>query len=200
MKVINRRSGYICGVDEAGRGPLAGPVYAASVILDSKKPILSLRDSKLLSAKRRMSLYQEIVDSALAWSVASVSATEIDRINILQASLSAMKTAVERMQIEPTQVLVDGLHCPDLSIPTNAIIGGDKKVNEISAASILAKVARDEYMHELHNRFPRYGFAKHKGYPTKEHILAIEKYGITSEHRKSFKPILHYLKKGKRSL
>ena len=156
----------ICGLDEAGRGPLAGAVFAAAVILDPSKPILGLADSKKLTEKKRDSLALQIKEHALAWAIASSSVEEIDRINILQASLLAMKRAVEALEISPSEVLVDGLHCPKLNIPMRAIVQGDSKEACISAASILAKTARDAELYLLDAQYPEYGFAKHKGYPT----------------------------------
>lgn len=179
----------ICGVDEAGRGPLAGPVYAAAVILDPSRPISGLADSKKLSEKKREKLALEIKECALAWAIARAEVEEIDQINILQASLLAMKRAVEALQTIPTEVLVDGLYCPKLFIPSRAIVKGDSSVPEISAASILAKTARDAEMLLMHAQFPQYGFDKHKGYPTVVHIAALHKFGVTAIHRVSFSPV-----------
>ena len=179
----------ICGVDEAGRGPLAGPVYAAAVILDPARPISGLADSKKLSEKKRERLALEIKENALAWAIARAEVDEIDRINILQASLLAMKRAVEALQTPPTEALIDGLHCPKLLIPASAVIKGDSTVPEISAASILAKTARDAEMLLMHAQFPEYGFDKHKGYPTAVHIAALHKFGVTAIHRVSFSPV-----------
>jgi ribonuclease HII len=179
----------VCGVDEAGRGPLAGPVYAAAVILDPLRPISGLADSKVLSEKRREALADEIRQHALAWAIASSSVQEIDRINILQASLLAMKRAVEALHMQPHQILVDGLHCPSVSIPAEAIVEGDSKIAAISAASILAKTARDAEMCRLHELYPQYGFAKHKGYSTREHMLCLRAHGACPEHRQSFAPV-----------
>ena len=179
----------VCGVDEAGRGPLAGPVYAAAVILDDKHPIAGLGDSKKLSEKKRDQLAIEIRLHASAWAIATASAEEIDEINILQASLLAMKRAVEALSLRPHEVLVDGLYCPDTGIPSRAIVKGDSSVAAISAASILAKTARDAAMLEMHASYPQYGFDAHKGYPTAAHLAALKLHGITPEHRKSFRPV-----------
>jgi len=165
---------WVCGVDEAGRGPLAGPVYAAAVILDDQHPIAGLADSKKLSEKKRNHLAAEIRQHALAWAIATASAEEIDRINILQASLLAMKRAIESLSLRPHEVLVDGLYCPDTTISSRAIVKGDSSVAAISAASILAKTARDEAMQLMHQNYPQYGFDAHKGYPTAAHIAALK--------------------------
>jgi len=179
----------ICGVDEAGRGPLAGAVYAAAVILNPAQSISGLADSKTLSEKKRDSLAIQIKQYALAWAIASSSVEEIDRINILQASLLAMKRAVENLQLTPHQVLVDGLHCPKIAIPTMAIVKGDSKVQAIAAASILAKTARDEEMRRLHAIYPQYDFAKHKGYPTVAHLQCLAEHGVSPVHRRSYAPV-----------
>ena len=179
----------ICGVDEAGRGPLAGAVFAAAVILDEKRPILGLNDSKKLSAKKREQLTLEIKQKALAWAVARAEVEEIDRINILQASLLAMRRAVESLTLKPTEVLVDGNRCPDLMLPTRAIVRGDATVAQIAAASILAKTARDADMLLLHGTYPHYGFDRHKGYPTADHLAALQRHGISPIHRRSFGPV-----------
>ncbi|ABE49784.1 ribonuclease HII [Methylobacillus flagellatus] len=179
----------ICGVDEAGRGPLAGAVYAAAVILDPQHPIPGLADSKTLSEKKRDMLAIEIKQHALAWTIASCSAEEIDEINILQASLLAMKRAIDQLTIMPTQVLVDGLHCPGIAIPAQGIVKGDSKVQEIAAASILAKTARDHEMVEMHARYPQYDFAKHKGYPTAHHLRLLAEHGACEIHRRSYAPV-----------
>ena len=189
----------ICGVDEAGRGPLAGSVYTAAVILDANNPIIGLADSKKLSEKKRDFLSAEIKAKSLAWSIASCSAQEIDEINILQASLLAMKRAIESLVLSPEvmekvnsgQVLVqvDGNKCPKISWPCEAIVKGDSKVQTISAASILAKVARDAELYELDKTYPQYGFAKHKGYPTAAHLLALQVNGICPQHRLSSAPV-----------
>ncbi len=183
----------ICGVDEAGRGPLAGPVYAAAVILDDKHPIAGLSDSKKLSESKRNYLAGEIRLHAVAWAIATASAAEIDEINILQASLLAMKRAIEALSLRPQEVLVDGLYCPDTGIPSRAIVRGDSSVAAISAASILAKTARDEAMLLLHDKYPQYGFDAHKGYPTAAHLAALKLHGISPEHRKSFRPVRELL-------
>jgi ribonuclease HII len=179
----------ICGVDEAGRGPLAGPVSAAAVILDPARPIAGLADSKKLSEKQRDRLAPIIREQALAWCVAYAGPGEIDEINILQATLLAMKRAVEGLSVRPHQVLVDGLYCPDTGIPSEAIVKGDSKVAAISAASILAKTARDEIMLQMHERYPQYGFDAHKGYPTAVHLAALRTHGVLDIHRRSFKPV-----------
>jgi ribonuclease HII len=186
-------SGLLAGADEAGRGPLVGNVVAAAVILDPDEPIDGLADSKKLTAKRRESLAEEIMQKAKAWAVVSVSPADIDRINILQASLLAMKQAVEQLSTTPDHVFIDGNRCPEMECPATAIIKGDDRVAEISAASILAKVARDEQMQELHNIFPQYGFDKHKGYPTKAHMAALAEHGPCPEHRRSYAPVRKYL-------
>ncbi|HUX92061.1 MAG TPA: ribonuclease HII [Gallionellaceae bacterium] len=183
----------VCGVDEAGRGPLAGPVYAAAVILDDKRPIAGLGDSKKLSESKRDRLAAEIRLHATAWAIATASAEEIDEINILQASLLAMKRAVEKLSLRPHEVLVDGLYCPDTGIPSRAIVKGDSSVAAISAASILAKTARDSAMLQLHECYPQYGFDAHKGYPTAAHLAALKLHGISPEHRKSFRPVRELL-------
>ena len=180
----------IAGVDEAGRGPLVGTVVAAAVILDPNNPIAGLNDSKKLSEKKREKLFIEIQEKALAWAIAEASPAEIDELNILQASLLAMRRAVEALQLQPDEVLVDGNKIPQgLSMPCEAVVGGDALHAEISAASILAKVTRDRQMLELDQKFPQFGFAKHKGYPTKAHFEAIALHGVTTEHRRSFGPV-----------
>ncbi len=179
----------LCGVDEAGRGPLAGTVFAAAVILDALHPIEGLADSKKLSARQRESLAREICAHATAWAVASASVEEIDSINILQASLLAMRRAVEKLTVTPARVLVDGLHRPRLAVPVRAIVRGDATVAEIAAASILAKVARDGEMLALHLLHPLYGFDRHKGYPTSAHLQALREHGVSSVHRRSFAPV-----------
>lgn len=188
-------SGHLfAGVDEAGRGPIAGPVVAAAVILDPNKPIIGLADSKKISEKKREKLYEEIISSALSFSIASASVEEIDEINILQASLLAMKRAIEALNPLAEFALIDGNRCPKLSIPCDSVIRGDSKVACISAASILAKVTRDREMKELDLQYPGYGLAKHKGYPTKAHIDALSKNGINKIYRRSFKPVSSLLK------
>ncbi|MEW6313240.1 MAG: ribonuclease HII [Pseudomonadota bacterium] len=179
----------ICGVDEAGRGPLAGPVSAAAVILDDARPVEGLADSKKLSEKQRDQLAPLIRERALAWAVAFAEVGEIDSLNILQATLLAMRRAVLTLRVQPHQVLVDGLHCPQTGIPSQAIVQGDGKVAAISAASILAKTARDAAMLDLHQRFPQYGFDCHKGYPTPQHLAALAKHGASPVHRLSFAPV-----------
>ncbi len=179
----------ICGVDEAGRGPLAGPVYAACVVLNPQIRIHGLADSKQLSAARREQLALQIKSCALAWAIASASVEEIDCLNILQASLLAMKRAVENISLEPAEVLIDGLYCPQLKYPSRAIVRGDCKIPEIMAASILAKTARDSEMLALHLRFPQYGFDRHKGYPTLQHLAALQVHGVCAIHRRSFAPV-----------
>ena len=183
----------ICGVDEAGRGPLAGAVYAAAVILNPQRPILGLADSKKTSEKKRDLLSVEIKQQALAWAIASCSAQEIDQINILQASLLAMQRALESMcmtfNISPDLVQVDGTHCPKLPYPCEAIVQGDSKVQAISAASILAKVARDAELYALDKQYPHYGFAQHKGYPTALHLARLTLHGVTPIHRRSYAPV-----------
>lgn len=183
------------GVDEVGRGPLAGPVVAAAVILNPDKPIEGLKDSKQLTLKRREYLFDIILRDAIAYSIKSASVDEIDRMNILQASLLAMKRAIESLAVVPEQVLVDGNKTPEIDLPCEAIIKGDQKIASISAASILAKVTRDCYMVELDTTYPGYGFAQHAGYPTKQHLHALQHLGITKAHRRSYKPIAKLLKK-----
>jgi len=179
----------MAGVDEVGRGPLAGPVIAAAVILDPKQPIQGLMDSKKISEIKRNLLAIEIREKSLAWAVGRAEHDEIDSINILQASLLAMKRAIESLTIEPELVLVDGIHCPDVNCNVDAIIKGDSKIPAISAASIIAKVVRDNEMIVLDSQFPGYGFSQHKGYPTRMHIEALKELGVTSIHRKSFAPV-----------
>lgn len=192
----------VCGVDEAGRGPLAGAVYAAAVILDPARDIPGLADSKTLSESRREQLAAEIRQHALAWAIASSSVEEIDRLNILQASLLAMKRAVESLRnrqgdlIVPSQVLVDGLHCPDIGIPARSIVKGDSREPAIAAASILAKTARDEEMRQLAIQYPQYDFARHKGYPTRDHLQRLAEYGVSAIHRKSYGPVRKILNSG----
>jgi ribonuclease HII len=181
--------GLVCGVDEAGRGPLAGPVLAAAVILDPEKPIAGLNDSKKLSAKRRATLAIEIRAKALAWAVAEASVEEIDRINILQASLLAMRRAVDGLALRPDRALIDGNKCPQLPCPAEAIVGGDGKVASIAAASILAKTVRDAGMLALHAVYPVYGFDRHKGYPTAFHLQALRAHGPSPAHRRSYAPV-----------
>jgi ribonuclease HII len=179
----------ICGVDEAGRGPLAGAVFAACVVLDPAHPIRGLRDSKQLSPERREVLAEAIRSKACAWAVASATVEEIDAINILQAALLAMRRALDQLSMEPREVLVDGLHCPPSRWPVRAVVKGDAKVKAISAASILAKCARDAAMLELHVQRPEYGFDRHKGYPTPEHLEALRRHGVSPFHRRTFAPV-----------
>jgi ribonuclease HII len=192
-----KNTGFICGLDEAGRGPLAGAVFAAAVILDPNKPIAGLADSKKLSEKKRDFLAGEIKEKAYAWAIASCSAEEIDEINILQASLLAMKRAVESLSLQPDELLVDGLHCPKLSIPMRAIVQGDSKEACISAASILAKTARDAELYILDEQYPQYGFAKHKGYPTPLHMQMLALHGVLPIHRKTYAPVRRLLEVNK---
>lgn len=187
----------ICGVDEAGRGPLAGSVYAAAVILPEQHALVGLNDSKKLTARQRERLSVEIRQQALAWSIASASVEEIDRYNILQATMLAMKRAIEGLSLVPDEVLVDGNRLPDIAIPARAIVQGDAKVQAISAASILAKVRRDQEADELDKRYPGYGFAQHKGYGTPQHLAALSKLGATPEHRRSFSPVSMLLTQGR---
>jgi ribonuclease HII len=184
---------HVAGVDEAGRGPLAGAVYAAAVILDPARPIEGLNDSKKLTARRREALFELIQVQARAWCIATASREEIDRLNILQASLLAMQRAVAGLGIVPARVLVDGNRAPSFPCPAQAIVGGDALEPAISAASILAKVARDRSMLELHACYPQYGFDKHKGYPTAEHLAALAEHGPCPEHRISFAPVRRLL-------
>lgn len=185
--------GLIAGVDEAGRGPLAGPVVAAAVILDDLKPIKGLADSKQLTAKRREKLYDEIRAKALCCSIAEASVEEIDRLNILQATLLAMQRAVAGLRLKPHKVLVDGNRLPPLDVLAEAIVSGDALVPAISAASILAKVTRDRQLEALDQRHPAYGFAKHKGYGTAQHLQALQQLGPLPEHRRSFAPVARAL-------
>ena len=179
----------ICGVDEAGRGPLAGPVFAAAVILDPQRPISGLRDSKKLTAASREQLAGEIKTYALAWAIAECSEEEIDRLNILQASMLAMRRAVEALSVTPTLALIDGNRCPVMKIRSEAIVKGDDKVAAISAASILAKTARDAALHALHLIYPDYAFDQHKGYPTALHLERLQLHGVSPVHRKSYAPV-----------
>ncbi len=181
--------GLVAGVDEAGRGPLAGPVVAAAVILDDLHPIRGLADSKVLTAARREKLFDEIRAKALCCAIASASVEEIDRLNILHATMLAMQRAVEALRLPPHRVVVDGNRVPRLKVPVAAVVKGDTKVAAISAASILAKVQRDRLCQELHERHPGYGFAGHKGYPTAEHLEALQRLGPCPEHRRSYAPV-----------
>ena len=177
------------GVDEAGRGPLAGPVFAAAVILDKKIQIEGLNDSKKISEEKRESIAQEIKEKAIAWSIGISSSEEIDEVNILKATLIAMKRAIEGLKIFPDIALIDGQHAPQAQCKVRTIVKGDQSKKNIMAASILAKVSRDNYMKEIDDKYPEYGFKQHKGYPTKMHLEALKLYGVTSEHRLSFKPV-----------
>lgn len=179
----------VAGVDEVGRGPLVGAVVTAAVILDPARPISGLADSKKLSEKRRLSLYDEIVDKALAWSLGRAEPAEIDSLNILHATMLAMQRAVAGLSISPEYVLIDGNRCPVLPVPSMAVVKGDSLVAEISAASILAKVTRDKEMVELDLQYPEYGFAQHKGYPTAYHLEKLAALGATEHHRRSFAPV-----------
>lgn len=192
--VIQPELELIAGVDEAGRGPLAGPVIAAAVILDPNRPIAGLMDSKKLSEKRREQLFEQIRQNALAWSVGRASVSEIDEINILQASLLAMRRAVQRLRITPHKALIDGNQMPQLTCAAETIVGGDATEASISAASIVAKVIRDRFMLRLDRKYPEYGFAKHKGYPTASHIEALKTVGVSRIHRKTFGPVAACLK------
>ncbi|APW42346.1 ribonuclease HII [Rhodoferax saidenbachensis] len=185
--------GLIAGVDEAGRGPLAGPVVAAAVILDDLNPIKGLNDSKKLTARQREKLFDEIRAKALCCSIAQATVEEIDEINILQATLLAMRRAVEGLRLKPAKVLVDGNRLPVLDVLAEAIVGGDALVPSISAASILAKVTRDRWCAELDTQYPQYGFAGHKGYGTAEHLAALKAHGACPQHRKTFRPVTEVL-------
>ncbi len=187
--MIHSRENLVAGVDEAGRGPLAGPVSIAAVILDPTRPISGLDDSKKLTARRRELLFEIICGQTLAWKIIHIDMVTIDRINILQATLLGMQQAVAQLTIKPAHVLVDGNRCPDFGIPATAIIGGDALEASISAASILAKVSRDRFMQEQHCQWPQYGFEKNKGYPTAMHRAALEKHGPCPLHRRSFAPV-----------
>ncbi|MGL4206559.1 MAG: ribonuclease HII [Aeromonadaceae bacterium] len=179
----------VAGVDEVGRGPLVGDVVTAAVILDPARPITGLNDSKKLSEKRRLALYDEIIDKAAAYAIGRCSPAEIDSLNILWATMLAMQRAVAALPLQPGYVLVDGNRTPDFGISALAVVKGDGKVAEISAASILAKVTRDREMAELDSRYPDYGFAQHKGYPTAEHLACLARFGAIPEHRRSFRPV-----------
>jgi ribonuclease HII len=193
ISLVWDNSGLVAGVDEAGRGPLAGPVVAAAVILDDRQPIHGLADSKKLSAKRREALFDEIRAKALCCSIAQASVEEIDRLNILQATLLAMRRAVLGLRLPPKLVLVDGNRLPVLEIRSEAIVKGDEKVPCISAASILAKVTRDRWCKQYHVEFPQYGFDQHKGYGTAEHLAALRQHGACPQHRKTFRPVREVL-------
>jgi ribonuclease HII len=183
----------VCGVDEAGRGPLFGEVVAAAVILDPSQPIAGLGDSKQLSEKVRDQLFKLIWEQAIAVSIGRASVAEIDQLNILQASMLAMQRAVEGLSVQPDMALVDGNRCPTLACPAQAIIKGDAKELCIGAASIIAKVTRDQDMQAWHKRYPYYGLDKHKGYPTKQHLLALAEHGVCDQHRRSFGPVARIL-------
>lgn len=187
---------WVAGVDEAGRGPLAGSVFAAAVILDPTQPIEGLTDSKKISEKKRERLFDEIQAKALSFAIASSTPTEIDEVNILQASLLAMKRAVEALSIAPSAVIVDGNMCPKVLMPSRAIVKGDLTEPAISAASILAKVSRDREMLYYDSLYPGYGFAGHKGYPTKAHFAALHELGVCDIHRRSFAPVKRVLDRG----
>lgn len=183
----------VAGVDEVGRGPLVGAVVTAAVILDPARPIVGLADSKKLSEKRRLALYDEIIEKALSWSLGRAEPEEIDKINILHATMLAMQRAVAGLSVVPEYVLIDGNRCPALPMPSLAVVKGDSRVAEISAASILAKVTRDREMAELDLCFPQYGFAQHKGYPTAFHLEKLAEHGATEHHRRSFGPVKRVL-------
>ena len=186
----------ICGIDEAGRGPLCGPVFASAVILDADLIINNLKDSKKLSEKNRNILYDEIKSKALDYSYAIASVQEIDKINILQASLLAMKRAFDLLSVKPDFIYIDGIYCPDIKmLPMEAIVKGDSLVHAISAASVIAKVERDKHMIQLDQKYPQYNLKKHKGYPTKEHLELVNRYGINEIYRLSFKPIKKLINK-----
>ena len=184
---------WVCGVDEAGRGPLVGAVVAGAVVLDPDQPIEGLKDSKKLTPARREYLYEQIMQKAKAWGIGEASPLEIDQINILQATMLAMRRAIEDLSTRlgkwPDRALIDGNRCPELPISAEAIVKGDAKEPAISAASILAKVTRDRQMQILHERHPQYGFAQHMGYPTEAHFAALKQYGACAEHRRSFSPV-----------
>jgi len=185
--------GLVCGIDEAGRGPLAGTVVAAAVILDPQRPIPGLNDSKKLSEKKRDALAVLIRERAVAWAVASASVEEIDQLNILHATMLAMQRAVAGLAVRPTSAMVDGNRCPKLDIPCEAVVKGDGKIASIAAASILAKTVRDAEMLILHGQYPMYGFDRHMGYPTAAHFQALEEHGASPVHRRSFGPVAKQL-------
>ncbi len=189
IEFIYPHTHLVAGVDEVGRGPLVGAVVTAAVILDPAKPIVGLADSKKLSEKRRNALYDEIIEKALAWSLGRAEPEEIDQLNILHATMLAMQRAVAGLAIAPEFVLIDGNRCPALPVPSLAVVKGDSRVAEISAASILAKVTRDREMALLDQSFPEYGFAQHKGYPTAFHLEKLAEHGATEHHRRSFAPV-----------
>lgn len=189
IEFIYPHTHLVAGVDEVGRGPLVGAVVTAAVILDPLKPIVGLADSKKLSEKRRNALYEEIIEKALSWSLGRAEPEEIDQLNILHATMLAMQRAVAGLAVTPEYVLIDGNRCPKLPMPSLAVVKGDSRVAEISAASILAKVTRDREMAELDLIFPQYGFAQHKGYPTAFHLEKLAEFGATEHHRRSFAPV-----------
>ena len=193
LQLFDTADGLVCGIDEAGRGPLAGSVVAAAVILDPARPIAGLNDSKKLSEKKREALAQQIKESALAWSIAEATAAEIDQINILQATFLAMQRAVAGLIPAATRAVVDGNRCPKLPIPVEAVVKGDGKIAAIAAASILAKTHRDAQLRELDREYPQYGFAKHMGYPTAAHFAALKAHGPCPAHRRSFAPVAEQL-------
>ncbi len=199
LPLFDLRHERMCGVDEAGRGPLAGPVFAAAVILDPAKPITGLRDSKKLSAVRRDELAELIRRDALAWAIAQCSEAEIDALNILQATMLAMRRAIEALSVVPTLALIDGNRCPVCEVRTEAIIKGDDKVAEISAASILAKTARDAALLEMHGQYPQYAFDQHKGYPTALHLERLRAHGVSPVHRRSYAPVRQLLEEAGQS-
>lgn len=192
-QVVRPNVTLIAGVDEVGRGPLVGDVVTAAVILDPNNPIEGLADSKKLSEKKRLALYDEIVEKALCFHIARANVSEIDELNILHATMLAMTRAVEGLTIQPEFVFVDGNRLPKLTMPAEAVVKGDSRVAEISAASILAKVTRDREMEALDKALPQYQFAAHKGYPTKAHLEALASFGVTEHHRKSYKPVKQLL-------
>ena len=189
IEFIYPHTHLVAGVDEVGRGPLVGAVVTAAVILDPLNPIVGLADSKKLSEKRRLALYDEITEKALAWSLGRAEPEEIDQLNILHATMLAMQRAVAGLKVVPEYVLIDGNRCPALPMPSLAVVKGDSRVAEISAASIIAKVTRDREMTELDLSFPQYGFAQHKGYPTAFHLEKLAEHGATEHHRRSFAPV-----------
>ncbi len=180
----------LAGTDEAGRGPLAGDLYAAAVILDPENPVDGLADSKKLSESKREALYDLICEKALAWNISTASVAEVDKLNVLHASMLAMKRAVTALEPNPEYVVVDGNRLPQWHYASQALVKGDSRVAEISAASILAKVARDRYMQEMHKKFPRYGFDQHKGYPTSQHLDMLKQFGSCEIHRQSYRPVM----------
>lgn len=196
LPLFDHTGEVICGVDEAGRGPLAGAVFAAAVILDPARPIDGLRDSKKLSEARRNALAEQIKANAVAWSIAHCTEAEIDALNILQASMLAMRRAIECLNVVPTLALIDGNRCPVMPIRSEAIVKGDDKVPAISAASILAKTARDASLVALHAQYPHYGFDQHKGYPTALHLERLRQHGVSPVHRKSYAPVRQLLGRG----